>query len=137
MITTLKTIAIFFLALSCGALGQENKSKQTDDTIRITTELVQTGVIVLDKQGRFVDGLKPEQFELRVDGKPLPIGFFERVVSGSIEEEKAQLSARGSSTSPTAPPPTLTSQGRTIIFFIDDFHLSASGVDRTKKAILQ
>jgi len=45
-------------------------AEQDDDVIRINTDLVQTDIVVLDRQGRFVDGLKREQFELRVDDKP-------------------------------------------------------------------
>lgn len=48
--------------------------------------------MVFDKQGRFVDGLKREQFELVIDGKPQPIAFFEQVRAGSAQEE-ARLSA--------------------------------------------
>lgn len=44
------------------ALGQQdsNKPQSRDDVLRINTELVQTGVTVFDKQGRFVDGLKQD-----------------------------------------------------------------------------
>ena len=64
------------------ALGQQpaDKSQSADDVLRINTELVQTGVTVFDKQGRFVDGLKKEDFELRVDGRPVSISFFENIM---------------------------------------------------------
>ena len=47
--------------------------------LRINTELVQTDVMVFDKKGSFVSGLKPEQFELTVEGKPQPITFLSRL----------------------------------------------------------
>jgi hypothetical protein len=50
--------------------AQAEQKEETDDVVRINTELVQTDVMVFDKQGRFVEGLKPEQFLLKVDGKP-------------------------------------------------------------------
>ncbi|MBA2731455.1 MAG: hypothetical protein H0U54_01045 [Acidobacteria bacterium] len=71
---------VFATALACVAAfdsivsGQQNMAQQrdeADDVVRIDTELIQSEVTVLDKQGRFVEGLKPEQFELRVDGKPV------------------------------------------------------------------
>ncbi|HEU4433344.1 MAG TPA: hypothetical protein VFR51_08090, partial [Pyrinomonadaceae bacterium] len=65
------------------ALGQEPRPAADDDVVRITTELVQTGVVVVDKQGKFVDGLKPEEFVLKVDGKQVTPSFFERVTSGT------------------------------------------------------
>lgn len=139
MKTSLRTVAIVVLACTFVSYGQEQPKKvdRADDTIRISTELVQTGVTVFDKQGRFVDGLKPEQFELKVDGKTLPISFFERVTAGTIQETKAQLVAQRGSSSTTETIPVTTSVGRTIVFFLDDFHLSASSVDRIRKAILQ
>jgi VWFA-related protein len=139
MKTTLRAIAVFFLAFTFVSYGQEQPKKpdQVDDTIRINTELVQTGVTVFDKQGRFVDGLKPEQFELRVDGKPQPISFFERVATGSIQEAKAQLTAETGLANPTNTNTSVTPQGRTIVFFLDDFHLSAASVEHVRKAILQ
>jgi hypothetical protein len=60
---------------------------QTDDVVKIFTELRQTDAMVFDAQGKFVDGLKREDFELRVDGKPMPITFFERVEAGAGNEE--------------------------------------------------
>lgn len=139
MKTTLRAITLIVLAFCFGVFGQEQpkKADQTDDTIRITTELVQTGVTVVDKQGRFVDDLKPDQFELRVDGKPMPISFFERVVTGSIQESKAQLVASSGSKTSAEITSSATPHGRTIVFFVDDFHLAAASVDHVRKAILQ
>jgi VWFA-related protein len=138
----------FIAALVCvlifGSMvfGQQNpaQTEEPDDVVRISTELVQTGVMVFDKQGRFIEGLKPEQFELKVDGKPVQLSFFERVMAGTASEEKLIATAgRGTTTPATASSiPTSTSvRGRTIVFFIDDLHLSAESVDRTRKTILE
>src|ERR1041385_6416108 len=72
--TTLLTSAAF-------AQAKPDKPVEQDDVIRVNTELVQTDVMVFDKQGRFVDGLKAEQFDLKVDKKPQTISFLERVTS--------------------------------------------------------
>src|SRR5437762_9378463 len=55
---------------------------QADDVIHIRSDLVQTSVSVFDKRGKFVDNLRVEDFELRIDGKPYPIQFFDSVVNG-------------------------------------------------------
>jgi len=117
------------------ALAQEPRPAADDDVVRITTELVQTGVVVVDKQGKFVDGIKPQEFVLKVDGKQVTPSFFERVTSGTVREQKLEGSvAKGV---PAPPPATGASyRGRTIIFFIDDLHLSADSVQRTRKAVL-
>lgn len=111
-----------------------------DDVLRITTELVQTDLMVFDKQGRFIDNLKPEQFELKVDGKPQAISFFERVVAGSTNEEAQLAAARGQARSPgpaavEEAPARPLDRGRTIFFFIDDLHLTAESVSRVRKTL--
>jgi VWFA-related protein len=118
--------------------AQTQPQEQTDEVLRINTELVQTDVTVFDKQGRFVEGLQREQFELRVDGKPMPISFFERVAAGSTREA-ALLAARTGEPAPKTASTVAASQdrGRTVIFFIDDLHLSPAGVERTRQTILQ
>jgi len=59
---------------------------QSDDVVRIKTELVQTDVTVVDKRGRFVSGLSANDLELFVDAKLQPLSFFEEVTTGSIDE---------------------------------------------------
>src|ERR1041385_4243791 len=76
-----------------GSLSAQTKpqtpAESQDDVIRVNTELVQTDVMVFDKKGRFVDGLTGEQFALKVDNKPRPISFFERVTSSGKESQPA------------------------------------------------
>jgi VWFA-related protein len=150
------TLRFFCLALLCLCLmasttrGQQTQPSPTqtpqnqtpqdqpDDVLRISTELVQTDVMVFDKQGRFVDNLKPEQFELKVDGKPQPFSFFERVAAGSVNEEAQLAAARG--TSPTSPTKgggaRPLDRGRTTLFFLDDLHLSFESLERARKSLL-
>jgi len=104
------------------------------DVIRTNTELVQTAITVLDKKGHFVEGLQRDQFQLIVDGKPRPVAFFERVASGSPRE--LELANLGNPNPNTPAPPTPTAAprvpGRTIVFFIDDLHLSPDSMNRTR-----
>lgn len=131
----------FLIAFTIRADGQEQKAQvppeQDEEVVQIRTELVQTGVMVFDKQGRFVEGLKPEQFELTVDGKPQSISFFEQVTAGSRSEETLRTRARGRATgSPVnEATPTTARRGRTIIFFIDDVHLSLDSLGRTRQML--
>jgi VWFA-related protein len=126
----MKSCLILLLIAVCSALA----SAQQDEVIRVNTELVQTAVTVLDKKGNFVEGLQRDQFELMVDGKPRPIAFFERVASGSARErELANLGNPNdpatTNTTPAAPPRI---PGRTIVFFVDDLHLSPDSMNRTR-----
>ncbi len=99
--------------------------------MRVNTELVQTDVMVFDKKGNFVDGLRPDQFELKIDSKPQPIAFFERVTSGS-RESRNPTSAGTNAATESAPPPA---RGRVVLFFVDDLHLAPDSLVRTRKAL--
>lgn len=88
------------------------------DIVRITAELVQTDVTVVDAQGKFIRGLKPEHFELRVDGKPLDVSFVEQVDSFGGEKSAAK---------PGSP--------RKVVIFFDDLHLSRSSVEYLRRAV--
>ena len=106
---------------------------QDTEVVRTNTELVQTAITVLDKKGNFVEGLKREQFELTVDGKPRPVAFFERIASGSPRElELATLPDPTDTTTTPVPPPAARVPGRTIVFFLDDLHLSPDSMNRTR-----
>ena len=115
------------------------KVLEQDDVVRITTELVQTDVTVLDKDGRFVTGLKPEQFELLIDGKPQQIASFEAVVTGGKNEAALLRASRGSKDPKPAPEatsaPDVSERGRVVLFFINDLHLAPGSVTRTHKTI--
>ena len=122
---------------------QPEQQGQDEGVIRISTELVQSGVSVFDKQGRFVEGLKKEDFELKVDGKPVEVGFFERVSAGSAREEAQLEAARGDSivkvqnTSKDAVAPKPPERGRVLIFFVDDTHMAPDSLKRTKDDIIR
>ena len=107
--------------------------KPPDDVVRVYTELVQTDVMVFDKQGRFVDGLTKENFELRIDGKPRPIEAFEKIAAGSNEE--SQLAAARGATTVNIKRPVPLDRGRIVFFYIDDFHMDHPGMAAAKKVI--
>ena len=119
------------------AVGQQAPAnpQSQDDVLRIKTELVQTAVTVFDKQGRFTDGLKKDDFELRVDGRPVPISFFENILAGSHRDRLVTTRGLNESKASKDPPSALSFRQRTIIFFIDDRHLSLDSVVRTRRTI--
>lgn len=116
----------------------QSEKSDADDVLKISTELIQTGVAVFDKKGQFINNLKQEDFELLVDGKPIPISFFEpntikRVSNnGEIKTEKNGIKLVESNKTSVRP-----LNGRTIIFVVDDLHLSFDSHNRTRKLILK
>ncbi|MBC8030600.1 MAG: VWA domain-containing protein [Pyrinomonadaceae bacterium] len=133
----LLVVAVFATANKAQAQNT-NPVRRADDVIRIDTDLVQTHVMVFDKQGRFVEGLNRDQFELRVDSKLMPVAFFERVVAGSAAEAAQMKAVSGvgdSATRTLATTSNVSVRGRTLFFFIDDLHLSLDSLGRTRFAI--
>ncbi len=123
----MKFLSIVLLVAICSVAS----AQQEPEVIRTKTELVQTAITVLDKKGNFVEGLQRDQFELVVDGKPRPIAFFERVAAGSARER--ELATLGNPDEPAPTPATpVTVPGRTIVFFVDDLHLSPDSMNRTR-----
>jgi len=120
--------------LICVVTGQVKSQVQSDDVVRVKTELVQTDVTVVDKRGRFVGGLRADDFELRVDSKPQSLSFFEEITTGSIEEEK-QLTAARKGVKLSGTPDSATDRGRVVFFFVDDVHLTSEGLNRARSVI--
>ena len=116
-----------------------NQGRQDQpDVLRVYTEIVQTDVMVFDKQGRFVDGLKRGDFELKIDGAPKPLEFFEKITAGSVNEEVQIAAARGSGgrarpADATGPGPL--DRGRPIFFYVDDLHLDLTAWQSMRKLI--
>ena len=126
--------------LSSQQIVGQVKTPAPDDVVRTRTELVQTDVTVVDKSGRFVEGLSAEDFELRVDSKLQSLSFFEQVRAGSIDEEKQLTAARKGDAIPEAklvrtPPASVGDRKRVIFFFIDDVHLTDEGLNRARSVL--
>jgi len=142
MATALGCLLVILLSTGYGQtpteLPPDARSQDQSDVLRVYTELVQTDVMVFDKQGRFVNGLKREDFELRIDGKPRPVEFFEMVTAGTLNEESQIAAARGSSaqtktTGGSSPIPL--DRGRPVYFYVDDLHLDLPSLLTARKLI--
>src|SRR5688572_12095034 len=127
-------LAVCLLASWTNAHTQQpSPQRSPDDVVRVYTELVQTDVMVMDKQGRFVKDLTRDNFELRVDGKPRPLQGFELITAGSDEE--SQLAAARGSTTINLKRPVPLDRGRIVFFYVDDFHMDATGFSMARKVI--
>jgi VWFA-related protein len=139
--TKLSLLAIaYLLLLPAAVLGQtkpEPKPEPTSDpdVIKFETSLVQTDVMVFDKNGRFVDGLKPEQFQLKINKTEREISFFERITARGSTTEREEQKADQPSTNPVNRSKA-DAQRRAVIFFVDDLHLAPDSLARTRKALL-
>ena len=122
----------------CGQTKPEQKPPEPprtepEDVIKFDTSLVQTDVMVFDKEGRFVEGLKPEQFQLKINNTQREISFFEAIKSGAANQpEEAKTDQQNAIAAAKA-----NAQRRSVIFFVDDLHLAPDSLERTRKALLE
>jgi len=129
-------LPLLLLLIACPVYAQTptpTPRKPDDDVVRVYTELVQTDVMVFDKQGHFVNGLTKENFELRIDGKPRAIEAFELIAAGSNEE--SQLAAARGATTINLKRPVPLDRGRIVFFYVDDFHMDLAGLVAAKRVI--
>jgi len=137
----LLSTATCFLLFPASVFSQTKPEPRNDtqDVIKFDTSLVQTDVTVFDKRGHFVEGLKPEQFQLKIDNTQREISFFEAIKSGSSTTQRQQLNS-AQPNSPNSPSsvnaPKSDAQRRSVIFFVDDLHLAPDSLERTRRALL-
>ncbi|HSB10824.1 MAG TPA: VWA domain-containing protein [Blastocatellia bacterium] len=121
--------AVLIASLPGIGLSQDQK-KRSQDTIKLKAELVQIDLLVTDKEGKAVSGLKREDFELLDNNKPQLITHFAYEVSNPVRLKDT--------TAPQPPiPRTITARElkRVVAFVVDTLHLQYENVYRTQKML--
>ena len=110
--------------------GAQETNKQDKGEIKLSTELVQIDVIVIDKSKKPVSGLKREDFELLDNNKPQHISNF------SYEETKARR-VEDSTAETSRLPKAITSAElkRVFAFVVDTLHIKYENISRTRKML--
>lgn len=110
----------------------QTKPETKDQTIKLSTELIEVRAVVTDKQGNLVDGLVKEDFEVLENNRPQAVSFFsvERV-SGKDSRRPAadKNSVAAGDVSPAE------SASRTIALFVDTLHLSTTSLLSMKQGL--
>ena len=103
-------------------------SPASDDTVKVTTSLVQMDVVVTDKDGKVVTGLQPDDFAVTQDGKPQKITNLTYVDSTTSEKTRIETIEQKAEKKviPTPPANVRSRQGRVITFVLDDGNCLAS-----------
>ena len=81
----------------------QTPQQKSDDVVRVFTELVQTDVMVFDKQDISSTASQRDNFEIKIDGQVRPIQFFEKISAGSHNEEAQLLLRRADQLPPLVP----------------------------------
>jgi VWFA-related protein len=129
-------------ALAPAAFGQERPKGQTpkgpdEEVVRVSTNLVQVDAVVLDKDGRVVAGLRPEDFRLVEDGKPRRITEFSFVSTANAPTAPTETKTDADEGPPSSTPaPTAYGRARrTIALLVDDVGLSFETTAYVRKAL--
>lgn len=114
-----------------------------DDVVRITTELVQTDVVVTDKNDQVLTDLKLEDFELYDQGKKQDLKFMEFV---GVDAPRRTEGNRASAAAPSALPAVIEPTGNTgvsakdlkrvVAFVIDDLTMQTQDLPDVRKMLL-
>ena len=108
------------------------------DVVRVTTNLIQIDAVVTDKDDKVVTNLKPEDFEILVNGKPQLMTNFSLVTLGPQPSEQPVAAAK--STNKIAiplPPVRLRPEQvkRTLALVVDDLTLSLASAHYVRRAL--
>jgi VWFA-related protein len=120
-------------------LTQKPPEIDSQDVVKITTNLVQVDAVVL-KDGKLVTDLTADDFELFEDGKPQPItnfSFVSNIVTTPAPPPTAKNSSSKDKLAPPIPPAVLRPHEtrRTVALVVDDMGMSFQSVSDARRLL--
>ena len=128
----LLTAALAAIASTAAGQGQPPAPQQPPLTFRAEINYVEVDARVLDQQGKFIPGLKPEEFEVFEDGKPQKVSAFS-LVNIPVERVERPLFA-AKPVEPDVRNNLQGADGRIYLIVLDDLHTNALRSSLTKVA---
>jgi VWFA-related protein len=118
-------------------LAGQGKSSDQQTIFRVTTNAVQTSVIVRDKEGRFVPDLRQDEFRVYEDGVLQTITTFSPWIGGRslgnlVTGNNVFTGPKIEGLVLPASKPRTDSSGRVFMIFIDDLHITPSDTPKLK-----
>jgi VWFA-related protein len=101
------------LATALPLQAQAGQSGESAFGEAIDVRLINVEAVVTGKDGERVRGLSKDDFRLLVDGREVPVGFFNEVTDGTMVVAEAGQDAQAGAPEPEA-------VGRRILLFVDD-----------------
>ena len=137
----MKKIIPFLLATAISVTAQtpQKPVQETapDDIIRVTTELVQTDVVVTDKNDQIVSDLKLNDFEIYDNGKKQDVKFLEFVGTESPRRTEGERSGLPSYVEPSNTSGISAKDlKRVIAFVLDDLNVQIQDLPYVRKMLL-
>jgi VWFA-related protein len=132
----MKAISIFVFfgcCVVCLAFGypQQRRGEDAGSAFQLRTQLVELRAVVTDKQGRVIEGLKKDDFEISEKGRPQTISFFsEHRVADAYSPGRSE-----DETIRTYPQlrHTQSETRRSIVLLVDTLNLSGGSLLRVKQ----
>src|SRR5258708_3406060 len=113
--------------------------REEDDVVRITTNLVQVDAVIVDRNGRPVTDLKPEEIRIYEDNRLQRITNFAYINTVATETPRQTSTAAVDHSAVRAPgrPSTLRPEDvrRTVALVIDDLGLSFQSIYFVRRAL--
>ncbi|BCS32548.1 hypothetical protein TBR22_A17620 [Luteitalea sp. TBR-22] len=129
------TSLLVLVALACVATLV---AQQPGPTFRATTDLVVIDMVAVDRDGRFVADLRPDEIEVKEDGKRQPVQLL-RVVGdedASTSRGMATVVPGGAAQAGSpAPAPKVAAALRRLVIVVDTLSLSIDAVPRVRDAL--
>lgn len=129
---------LLLVTITTLATGQQNQAKpQREETVRLGAQLVQLDVVVTDREGQAVRGLKCEDFLVLEDGEPQELSFFGAESYGSEDLLAAEADYRSPPKPSVLTLPASAAHGRNIALVIDNLHMNPDSVSRLKPQLIR
>lgn len=140
-------LPLCLVVFSLPALSQQSVSKPVatptpadSDVVKISTNLVQLDVTVVDSKGRVVKDVRPDELEIYENGKKQPLTQFSFVAGArKITEERVVSKNASDPVSVPQPQPAKVISPeqvrRTMVLVVDDFTLSFESVPQVRRAL--
>jgi VWFA-related protein len=133
------------LALCCAAFAscafsaaqQANDPQAAPYSLEVNVNRVLVPVVVRDKQGHTVSGLKQEDFQVLDNGKPHPISSFQ-IEQRGVPATSAPGGPEATQQAPaSAAPPAPALPKRIVVFLFDDIHMGVEDLAHAQQAGVQ
>jgi VWFA-related protein len=126
-------VSMCLIVVFCLSLITRVNAQQTDEPIRLKSELIQIDLVVTDKQNRLVTDLRKEDFILMEDNSPQEISFF------SLIKPTVAKTPNAASTPATAASGAFGSEpepGRLIFVILDQYNLNPANYPRIRDSLM-
>jgi VWFA-related protein len=116
---SLRCLLLLFVAIPSVAAPQTPVVPHATESVEVS--IVNVDAVVVDKDGKRVQGLRRDDFEIFENGVRQPITNFAEYSSAPLQQQSGVVTAQVPAAAPQPPP----SQQRSIIVFVERFQLPA------------